>query len=87
MSRHTLSTLLIAICLPLAGCAICQNPDDDNFGYFGGITSRAHASQGRAGSLFDDGSATTADEGEWIWEDEVVEETAEGEFIDETWLR
>ncbi len=60
MARRTLSTLMLVAwaSLPLAGCTICQSPEDANYGYFGGVTTRNSPSQGRAGSVLDSGLAT-----------------------------
>lgn len=49
------ATLLVAL-LCLGGCRVCAVPEDEAFGYYGGITVRADPYRGRVGSLFDDGS-------------------------------
>ena len=52
MCRLLCRWLLVAVCLPLAGCSICGSPEDYTYPVFGGRWQRTDRVHGRVGSAF-----------------------------------
>jgi len=80
MNRRWMALTFVALTTAtLAGCTMCQCPDD-SYGYYGGLYQRTDPVHGRAGSIITGASGEiAADEGEIIDEGP----TDEGPYYDE----
>lgn len=52
MSKWMCVFVALWTALPLSGCAICNAPDDDAYGAYGGVFERSDRSGGRVFSAF-----------------------------------
>ena len=57
MERSIRTLLLLAMVLPLVGCAYCANTFDTHYEAEGGVWDRHNPTEGRVGSAFSDAGA------------------------------
>jgi hypothetical protein len=66
MNRRSLALTFVALTTVfMAGCTMCQCPDD-SYGYFGGLYQRTDPTNGRAGSIVTTNGEMAVEEGEVI---------------------